>query len=383
MSIAVKKELFFQNGTTDITGQFLQWDNADDLASTATAPRYYINNILEEDSHGIVCGASMSFKTFMILRLAYSICTGLDFFGHTVFAAGKVLYICGEGKGALARRTKALELNLGSLNNNLFVLRDVISIDNKMDMFRLRKAIKSVEPTLVIIDTFASLISNTKENDTSEVGRTLRLIKETCRNGKTSSLIVHHFGKDATKGGRGASNFVNDVDFYFEMIRDANTMITTLVCKKMKDGDNFENINMLAEVVDLNLIRQDGSATTSLVLTSTDQKPLLNKKGKSLDAKHQNILTALVEAVKTNGIATPIEIVNHYSDAAHLCPQKVVHLKDFRQLAYVYLDVVDASKRVTLKRCIDKLVFCDKASICNDYIWCSEQENRGTKQNKT
>jgi len=39
------------------TKRKLTWDDADDLADSATAPDYLINGILEKDSHGLFAGA--------------------------------------------------------------------------------------------------------------------------------------------------------------------------------------------------------------------------------------------------------------------------------------------------------------------------------------
>ena len=87
-----------------------QWLNADDMADTAQAPVYLINNIIEARTHGLIAGSSQSFKSFCVLKMAHSICTGHDFFNHDIFMTGKVLYICGEGIGALGRRIKALKI---------------------------------------------------------------------------------------------------------------------------------------------------------------------------------------------------------------------------------------------------------------------------------
>lgn len=193
--------------------------NGDDLAVKAKAPNYLINNILETDAHGILGGSSMSFKTFVAIRLAHSICTGKPFMGREVFYSGKVLMACGEGQGAFSRRIKAVKMVDGDFNNNLMVLNEPVRIDNKADMARFKQAIKEFNPALVIFDTFASLVSDTDENSPSDTGRTLRLIKETCRNNHTSSLIIHHHGKDSSRGLRGASNFTNDVDYTFSLER--------------------------------------------------------------------------------------------------------------------------------------------------------------------
>ncbi len=291
-----------------------EWEDGDFMADNAKAPEYLINDILETDSHGILGGASMAFKTFADLRMVYSICTGNDFFGHEVFTTGKVLYVCGEGRGALSRRIRALKLTESDFNGNLQVLKRPLRIDNQIDMQWLRQSIDAINPVAVVFDTFASLVSVTDENSPSDVGRALRLIKETCRNGKTCSLIIHHYGKDATKGLRGASNFTNDVDFAFEMVRDADSMATTMSCKKMKDGESFEDIPMMAHVVELGIMRQDGEMSTSLVLKPVahqTNKKFINKR-KKLTGNNDVIFSALLRVLETKGVPPTHDITSRF-----------------------------------------------------------------------
>ncbi|MFA6163277.1 MAG: AAA family ATPase [Methylobacter sp.] len=339
-----------------------QWNSGDELADYATAPDYLINNILETDSHGLLIGASESFKTFGVLKMAHSICTGTDFFGHQVFSTGKVLYICGEGLGALSRRIKALKIVEGDFNGNLFVLDQPLAIDESSAMGWLSEQIKSIDPLLVICDTFSALSTVTEENSNSEVARTLKLVQSTCKNYRTCSLVIHHTGKDATKGARGAYAFFGNVDFLLEMTRANETMLTSLSCKKMKDGEKFDDINMMAHVVDLGLLRQDGRPTTSLILKPTNDIP---QSIKSLNSQDKQILSALSQSIKLRGIDTPAEIIKLFPD----CPEKVVHIRDFKESVYPFLNVAQNSKRNTLKRYIEKLQECRMCMFYNDYLW--------------
>jgi len=250
----------------DLDNDGREWLSGDVLADEAKAPEFLINNIIETNSHGIISGSSQAFKTFLVVKLAHSVCTGIDFFGHDVFETGKVLYICGEGKGALARRIKALKIVEGGFSNNLFILNQPIGIDNIACMQWLKEAVEEIKPMLVIADTFSSLATSTNENDNSEVARTLRLINDSCTGNKTCSLVVHHYGKDAARGVRGAYAFQGNVDYSMTMERIEGTMKTKLVSNKMKDSELFDEMNLEAHVVDLGMLRQDGQQSTSLIL---------------------------------------------------------------------------------------------------------------------
>ena len=348
--------------------------NGDDLAVTAKAPNYLINDILETDSHGILGGSSMAFKTFVAIRLAHSICTGKPFMGHEVFYSGKVLMACGEGQSAFSRRIKAVKILEGDFNNNLMVLNEPVRIDNKADMARFKQAIKEFNPALVIFDTFASLVSDTDENSPSDTGRTLRLIKETCRNNHTSSLIIHHHGKDAARGLRGASNFTNDVDYTFSLERQEDSMITTLTCKKMKDGDSFEEINMEACVVEVGLERQDGKQATSLIIKQADSS-VVKKPKKRMSLNEDKTLFALRKAIERDGIVPPQSIIELFDVTPENMPPKVVNIESWREVAYQSITVdsqpekMQNAKKITFQRCRNSLEKSYLIGLHGSYAW--------------
>jgi hypothetical protein len=300
--------------------------------------------------------------------MAHAIATGNDFAGHKVFNAGAVLYVCGEGQGALSRRIKALVLAKGGFDDNFLMLNEAVDISNFADIQKLKNVVDNVKPALVIIDTFSSCNGGINENDNSEVGRALKALKDAVSNGFTSSLIIHHSGKDETRGARGAIVFKNNVDYMMEAKRGDNTMQTVLTCQKMKDGEHFSSIAFDAEIVELGLINQNGTQATSLILRHTNE-PVQKQQNKPLDTTALNILTALHEAIAERGIETPQAIKKRFKDSPQNSPKKVVHIDDFRCYAYPFLNVSENSKRNTLKRQIEKLEKFSKAMFYNDYLW--------------
>jgi hypothetical protein len=361
------------------------FSNGDYLADNAPAPFYLINGILEADSHGVIGGASMAFKTFVALRMVHSICTGRYFMGREVYATGKVIYVCGEGQGALSRRIKALKIVDGGFNDNLIVISEPVKIDNETDMARLKQMIADINPALVVFDTFASLVSETDENAPSAVGKALRLIKETCRNGNTSSLIVHHHGKDANKGLRGASNFTNDVDFSLELTRNVDSMMATLSCKKMKDGENFDDLHMTAHVVELGLIRQDGKETTSLVMKKADYAPA-KKSANKLSANSERALSKLRDVINNAEITPLPDVVKElFKDHMEQAPNKVVMFDQWRDVAVNSISVnsdpnapkkFNAAKRKAWLDSKNQLQNYGFIGVEGDYIWLIDKFNQ-------
>ncbi|GDX86071.1 hypothetical protein LBMAG43_21130 [Methylococcaceae bacterium] len=349
--------------------------NGDELAAQAKAPNYIINNILETDSHGILGGSSMAFKTFVAIRIAHSVCTGKSFMGCEVFYSGKVLFACGEGQGALSRRIKAAALVYGDFNNKLLILNEPVRIDNQSDMARLKKAINDHKPALVIFDTFASLVSDTDENSPSDAGRALKSVKETCRNNHTCSLIIHHHGKDTSRGLRGASSFTNDVDYSLSLERQEGSMITTLTCRKMKDGDSFDVIYMAARVVDLGLERQDGKQATSLVIDQADASSVSKSKSK-LGLNDDKALQALKKAIEMDGVPPSKNIIDYFDVTPENMPKKVVNNEKGRELAYDYFWVntsdpknLKKAKEAALRRAKNNLLSAYLIGVHGNYVW--------------
>ena len=335
--------------------------NGDDWADSAKASEYMIDGLLETDSHGILAGQSMSYKTFVALMLAYCICTGTPFMGHDVYVRGRVLIVCGEGKGGLKRRIRAITIKYGDFDDNLMVLERSIQIDNPAHMQELKNAIDYWEPILVIFDTFASLVANTDENSPSSVGPVLRLIKETCRNGYTSSMIVHHYGKDPGKGMRGASNFTNDVDFSFSLKRENKKMSTTMACEKMKDGEDFADISLAVAVVPLGLMQQNGKEATSLVIVQGSAIPVNNVgKAVKLRGRTSEVHKCFLECFITNGLPVTPEFAAGAIQQNCPVPDKIIEGGIWRQRYYdkykePKTDAEDQKKEISrLKRAFDR-----------------------------
>ena len=320
---------------SDIEG--LIWSNGDTLAKEAKAPTFLINDIINTDAHGILYANSGAYKTFMTLAMAHSICTGLPFMGkHKVFTTGKVLYICGEGKGSISRRIRAAQITEGDFNNNLMILESRISIDNVAHMVQLQALIEKERPVFVIFDTFSSLASSTDENSNTEVAHTLKMISEACSNGVTSSMIIHHTGKNAANGSRGASAFKNNTDFEFSMTRVVDCHETTLHCKKMKDGDDFDDINASAHIVELGIERQDGTMATSLILKPSQheftQQPKTPKD--ELTPRQYDILTELHNAIDSYGEPPNASVIAFLNESGLTIPVDVVHVDRWREFSY-------------------------------------------------
>ncbi|WP_028941834.1 AAA family ATPase [Pseudomonas vranovensis] len=243
----------------------------DELAASCKPATYLIDGVLEADSHGLMFGPSGSYKSFLALRVAHSICTGQAFGTMKVRRIGPVVYVCGEGQGGISRRLKAQVKKLGAFGDNLEIVFTGVDLADDGCMKALGAQLAPLQPVLVMFDTFAALNGGVDENNPSDVGRCLRGVRLCGQACGASTLIVHHSGKETSKGARGASNFYNDTDFVWalssigvglEKVVDATTYGPT---GKMKDGEPF-SFHFKAVQVPLGIYNEDGAENTSLVI---------------------------------------------------------------------------------------------------------------------
>jgi hypothetical protein len=353
----------------------LRFASADVLAVQARAPKFIIDGILNEDACGILGGSSMAFKSFTAFRMAHSICTGEPFIGRQVYETGPVVYICGEGEGALSRRIKGLIIKYGGFNNNLVILQTQISIDNVNEMNALRADLLKIKPKFVIFDTFASLVSSTEENSTSAVGAVLKMVKMICRNADgnniTSSMIVHHFGKVTSAGLRGASSFTNDTDFVFILERTQGKLNTVMSCGKQKDGEEFKPISLKAFVVHLGLTMQNGNEATTLVIDEGD--PLDASSKKSLLNEVEQISFDVLTDVITNGIDVSNDMLNHASEkGVTVISEKMISVSNWREKFDDTRTTSADANRMAFNRAKDNLINKFMVLVFSDYACITE-----------
>ncbi len=181
----------------------------------ALSRRYLVKGWLERGALSVLYGESNVGKTFLALDLAMHVAAGCQWHGVRV-QGGPVVYIAGEGGRGIRNRIEALRCALPNLTRGAekgFHLLPV-SVDLcRADGDALVKVLQSLpsSPALVVVDTLARAMGEGDENSGQDMGamiRTLDLIR-----GETGAhvLVVHHAGKDTSKGARGHSRAVSRV----------------------------------------------------------------------------------------------------------------------------------------------------------------------------
>jgi len=253
---------------------------------------YVIKGVLPKAALAVLFGESGSGKSFVMLDMALAIARGEAWRGHRT-TSGRVVYLVAEGANGFRNRLIAWSIKTG-IDLSTLPLDIIDATPNlllKDDALDICKSIlaSGPRPSVVIVDTFAQVLAGANENASEDMGKALSHCKGMHKALGSLILLVHHSGKDSSKGARGWSGLRAAADAELEVIR--SPLGRTLRTTKQKDGADFKEWGFDLEVVPLGE-DQDGDVITSCVVVQADV-PLKNMR--KVGKNEQIILNALAE----------------------------------------------------------------------------------------
>lgn len=187
----------------------------DDLKPTRAD--WLVEGWFERRSTALVFGPPNAGKSWLALYLAACVARGSSFFGQAT-QQGKVLYVAAEDPHGIQRRFTAERLNGGNLGT-CSLLCDPVNLKEPAAVRELLAAIE-IEATLlgdlalIVVDTLAMAAAGMDENAGSDMNAVLQSCKALAEHTGACVVLLHHQGKDVTKGARGHSSlsaFANSI----------------------------------------------------------------------------------------------------------------------------------------------------------------------------
>lgn len=223
-------------------------------------------------AHGLasVYGPSGSGKSFLVLDAAAAIADGAEWFGYRVKQA-PVVYCALEGEAGFRVRVAAWEEAKGRrLPAGLRLVLQSFKLTDPQDVADLAAAVLTAGAgAVVILDTLNRAAPEADENASADMGRILEAAKALQRLTGGLVLVVHHTGKDATRGLRGHSSLFAALDAAMEVTREGDRREWKVA--KAKDGQDGAGHPFRLEVVDLGE-DDEGETVTSCVI-APDESP--------------------------------------------------------------------------------------------------------------
>lgn len=226
--------------------------------------KWRIKGVIPEFGIGAIYGQSGSAKSFLAIDMAMHIASGSSWFGYRVKPC-PVVYVCLEGEAGLSVRIGAWQQNGGTIPSGIMFIDQPINLLNIKDVRDLVTAIKIHDATdgIVIIDTLNRAAPGMDENSSVDMGNAINAAKLIQQSVGGLVLLVHHSGKDSSKGMRGHSSLHAALDAAIEVRRSGDDREWSVA--KAKDGEDGKSHLFRLKVVDMG-IDEDGDPITSCVI---------------------------------------------------------------------------------------------------------------------
>ena len=322
-------------------------------------PDYLVKGVLDVGCLAETFGPTSCGKSLLGIDLGLHIAAGWDWNGHKVHQAG-VLYVNAEGGAAIINRLAAFQQHHEiSLDDIAFAV--VLEPTNLLDPEGVNQIIadagKVSDLGLIEIDTAARVMPGGDEGAeamSSFVAACDRLRTETM----AAVNVIHHSGKDTSRGSRGSTVLPFGADTVIEVSRDATTRIATAHLNKQRDGATGPLLNFNLKVIELGT-DADGDVITSCVIEPTDRKP-----AKITTPKQRRALDVLNNVLVDHGKHAPDAV--HYPAGTQTVPVDLWREHLFKAGV---LDQNASNPRVDFKRLKDKLAERGLIGEWNGLMW--------------
>jgi hypothetical protein len=344
---------------------------------------WIIENVLPEGGFAALYGPPGSYKSFIALDIAEAVATGRQWMGNQVTNPGAVLYIAGEGHGGIGARIKACKINHQTQDGaEIYVIRYQLNLRSSADDFNLlMQSIDDliertgIELRLVQIDTLARAFGGGNENDSQDMGAFIHNAGRLQRKLNCALMVLHHSGKDATKGLRGHSSLLGAVDTQLELQKLEQTERKEgvagqgiLTISKQKDGQ--DNLKFGFEMVQVNINQGQDNAlgleeNVSLAVRECQEmideqhkKPKVPPPRTGAGGVQKVAIDALHKAIGEHGEMRLIDGKRN----------KAVHVEQWMEaFSAAQTDKTGIKKRFT--RCVQSLQNAKRVEVFDPFVW--------------
>ena len=319
-------------------------------------------------------GAAKTGKSFLTVDLALSLSNGDVWFDRSTRHA-KVLYWAGEDfKGLIARRTACMCQKGG---RGVFSICDdplslthsqaTDSLDLLANILRYQLAPSRVEepnkyeslPPVLIIDTWAMLTASMDENSGKDMSAAMAALRQLqMRVFNLTIIIIHHGGKDGSRGMRGHSSLLAAVDVAIEVERSSKGLGRWTLWNARRSASGAPGQLRLKQVsLPAGEFSFAGSQSKTCILEEMDAVG----KGITLSDKAIQVLDILKSMEGTNA-GNPCEVA----------PNRVaVNVTVFRAKlkATIFDQPSEDARRKAADRAVTQLINAGRIGRLDDVVW--------------
>lgn len=329
--------------------------------------KWLVKDMLPAKSFSAIYGKSGAGKSFFAMYLAAMVAAGREAFSCSV-EQGDVVYLALEGGAGLRRRRDAL-MQRYDLPDDLpvhFVKAQMNLRSSLDDLTALIEVIRErgIKPAVIFVDTLARAYAGGEENSSAEMMQFVSVMAALQDALDCTVCVVHHTGKDESRGMRGSSALLAAVDAELELTRisddDAEEPVCTVKSTKQKDGMDGLSWSFRLDLMHVSPLDPDATSLVVHPLNEAHQP----KKRKRASGNQKVLLDALAMAIQEQGKQVGLDQIPPH--------QKVVHVDVWRTYFGTMTHLEGDSARRTFEREVPKLGQAGHISMWAKWCWISD-----------
>ena len=262
---------------------------------------WHIKGVLPKAELIVIYGQSGSGKSFLVFDMVAAIATGIPWQERKT-TKGQVVLVLAEGATGFRNRLRAYaKMHDGSLPGLRIIADAPNLLAEKDDMLLAQRIKESGGADLIVVDTLAASSAGADENAAKDMGVVIEHCKRLHNATGATVLLVHHSGKDQSKGARGWSGLRAASDAEIEVTRVGEDRVATVT--KMKDGEDGAKFAFKLVPVEVG-VDSDKEPVTSCVVEPVAAVPSGHRKDPQPGSKERTLLDAIRNAASIDGIGT-------------------------------------------------------------------------------
>ena len=272
--------------------------------SLLSAPRFLVGNLIESGSLVLVYGESNTGKSTFAIDVALTCGRGMPWRGRRTRKAISA-YLPLEGARGVRQRVQAKlryddvpeEVPFADLTGRLDLLNPTGTVV-LLGTLRQVHGIDSSAELILIVDTVSRAMAGGDENSSQDMGALIGACDLIRSELGCTVMLIHHAGKDATKGARGHSSLRAAVDTEIEVTGTVNPRVVTV--RKQRDLPSGETFAFDLETVALGTDPETYDPISACVAVYRSDVPGTQKQA---GGKNQRELLAAIRGWQTKGAA--------------------------------------------------------------------------------
>ena len=266
-----------------------------------------ITGLLDCGSMSLVYGPSGCGKTFFVLDMGAHLALGWEWREREV-KQGAVVYIAAEGGLGLEERLTAFRHHHDADVEGVpfYIIPEPIDLchspaDTKLLLERIAALPADPPLGLIVVDTLSRAMSGGNENSPDDMGAFVRNCDQLRMETKAAVLVIHHAGKDDSRGARGHSLLKAAADTEIEVAKNEGTGLGTATVTKQRDYRGGEALAFRLDQIEI------GEDRVACVLVPAEGSPAAAtaRKGGRLTKGAQIAQRALRKALDEAGSVPP------------------------------------------------------------------------------